>query len=160
MTPGNMWVVLAIAVKLPFLENDVALPILSTLYISRKRGKCSRPGVRDRKHRTPSELAKLMILTVSRWAPDHKFRLIGDAWYATHELANLLNDKSSRCPNGSLVSRFQWEAQLHEEPGEYSSFGRPRIIGKRLPNPSQVMSAEDANWIMTEIAWYGGKQTT
>ncbi|MFH1514111.1 MAG: hypothetical protein ABIG42_01490 [bacterium] len=45
--------------------------------------------------------------------------------------------------NGSLVSRFQWEARLHEEPGKDSGFGRPRIIGKRLPNPSQVMSAED-----------------
>lgn len=161
MTSGNMWVVLAIAVKLPFLVNVVALPILSMLYISRKQGKCKRPGIKERKHKTPSQLAKLMTLTVSRWAPDRKFRLIGDAWYATHILADLLNDKSSGCPRGTLVSRFKWDARLHAVPGEYSGFGRPRIIGDRLPNPTQVMmSAEGANWIMTEIAWYGGKQRT
>ena len=158
MTPGNMWVVLAIAVKLPFLENVVALPILSTLYISPKPGICKRTGVGDRKHRTPSQLAQLMMLTVSRWAPDRHFRLIGDAWYATHILADLLNDKSGKCPNGTLVSRFQWEARLHDEPGEYSGFGRPRIIGERLLTPRQMMSAEDTNWIAAEVAWYGGKQ--
>lgn len=158
MTPGNMWVVMAIAVKLPFLENVVALPILSSLYVSEKQGKCKRPGTQDRKHRTPSELAKLMILTVFRWIPDRRFRLIGDAWYATHLLADLLNDKSSGCPNGTLVSRFKWNARLHAEPGEYSGFGRPRIIGERLLNPEQMIAAEDANWVTTDVAWYGGKQ--
>ena len=158
MTPGNMWVVFAIAVKLPFLENVIALPILSTLYISPKPGICKRSGVDDRKHRTQTELAKLMMLTVVRWAPDRQFRLIGDAWYATHALADLMNDKSRKCPNCTLVSRFKMDARLHEEPGEYTGFGRPRIIGKRLPNPLQMMSAEDVNWDMVEVDWYGGKQ--
>jgi hypothetical protein len=73
-------------------------------------------------------------------------------------LADLLNDKSGKCPRGTLVSRFKLDARLHEEPGDYSGFGRPRIIGKRLPNPRQMMSAEDANWVTAEVAWYRGKQ--
>lgn len=158
ITPGNMWVVLAIAVKLPVWEKVIALPILCSLYISPKQGICKRPGTDDRKHRTPSELAQLMVLTLTRWAPERRFRLIGDAWYATHILADLLNDKSSKCPKSTLVSRFKWDARLHDEPGEYSGFGRPRIIGKRLPNPSQVMSSEKANWIESEVTWYGGKR--
>lgn len=158
MTPGNMWVVLAVAVKLPFLENVVALPILSTLYISPKPGICKRTGVGNRKHRTQSQLAKLMMLTVFRWAPDRYFRLVGDAWYATHIMADFLNDKNGKYSKGTLVSRFKFNARLHEEPGEYSGFGRPRIIGERLPNPRQMMSAENANWVTVSVAWYRDKQ--
>jgi hypothetical protein len=155
MTPGNMWVVLAFAVKLPFLENVVALPILSLNYISPKAGRCTRGG--RRKHRTPCELAKIMIVKVASWVPTRRFRVIGDAWYATHLMADLLNEKSDRCPNGSLVSRFKLDARLHAEPGEYSGFERPRIIGERLPNPRQTAEREDAEWALTEVAWYGGK---
>ena len=81
--------------------------------------------------------------------------MIGDAWYATHDMANLLNDKSDRCPNGSLVSRFKGDARLHAEPGEYSGFGRPRIIGERLPNPRQESQRDDAEWVSCKVKWYG-----
>lgn len=157
MRPGNKWVVLAIAVKLPFMENLVALPIMSALYISPKRAKYSRLGCARRRHRTPSELARLMVAKFSRIVPDRKFRLTGDAAYATHILADLLNPKSARCSNGSLVSRFQMTARLHEDPGEYSGFGRPRIIGERLPNPHQMASREDAEWVRTSLQYYGGE---
>ena len=152
MTPGNMWIVLALAIKFPFCESTLALPILCLNYISPKHG---RNRMMDRrKHRTPSELAKLMIRKVSRWIPDHKIRVIGDAWYATHDMADLLNDKSSRCPKGSLVSRFQWEARLHADPGEYSGFGRPRVIGKRLSNPLQESQKDGAKWVSRKVKWY------
>ena len=157
MRPGNKWVVLAIAVRLPFLENLAALPIMSALYISPKPGKCNRPGYARKRHRTPSELARLMVVKFSRLAPARKFRLIGDAGYATHILADLLNPNSRWCPNGSLVSRFQMTARLHEEPGDYSGFGRPRIIGERLLNPLQMASSEDADWVRTALQWYGGE---
>jgi len=157
MRPGNKWVVLAIAVKLPFLENYVALPIMSALYISPKRAKHRRPGCEGKRHRTPSGLARLMVARFSKIVPRRKFRLIGDAAYATHEIADLLNPNSRWCPNGSMVSRFQMTARLHEEPGEYSGLGRPRIIGKRLPNPHQMASREDADWVRTPLQWYGGK---
>lgn len=158
ISPGNMWIVLAVAVKLPVLEKVIALPVLSSLYISPRQGICKRPGTDDRKHRTPSQLAQLMMLTLTRWAPERRFRLIGDAWYATHVLADLLNDKSVKCPNGTLVSRFQWDARLHEEPGDYAGFGRPRIIGERLPSPRRAMSSDNANWMASEVAWYSGRR--
>lgn len=159
ITPGNMWIVLAFAVKLPFMENVIALPVLSALYISSKRGKPTRIGLENKKHRTPSELAKLMILTVRRWVPDRRFRVIGDAWYASHELADMLNEKSARCPNGTLVSRFRWDARLHADPGNYSGFGRPRIIGERISNPRQMADDKNANWELHEITWYGGESS-
>ena len=157
INPGNMWIVIAFAIKLPFMESVIALPILSVLYISPKLGRHTRSGCEVRKHRTPSELARLMILKIRRWAPDRRFRVIGDAWYATHDMADMLNEKSRMCPKGTLVSRFQWEARLHADPGDYSGFGRPRIIGERLPNPRQMASRVDANWTLEEIKWYGGK---
>jgi len=156
MTPGNLWIVLALAVRLPFRESVVALPVMSLNYISPKLGKCRNSGIR--KHRTPSELAMLMFRIVSRWAPGRRLRLIGDAWYATHEMADLLNENSSKCPNSSLVSRFQWEARLHDDPGEYSGFGRPRIIGERLDNPRRMSQRDDARWVLCEVDWYGSSR--
>jgi len=156
MTPGNLWVVLALAIRLPFSESVAALPIMSLNYVSPKLGKRRNSGYR--KHRTPSELAMLMILIVSRWAPGRRIRLIGDAWYATHEMAALLNEKSKRRPNGSMVSRFQWEARLHADPGEYSGFGRPRIIGERLENPRRMSKRLDARWVLCEVNWYGASR--
>lgn len=155
-TPGNMWVVLAFAIRLPFCESVVALPVMSLNYVSPKLGKRRSSG--SRMHRTPSELAMLMILIVTRWAGNRRIRLIGDAWYATHEMADLLNEKSRRCSKGSLVSRFQWEARLHAEPGEYSGFGRPRIIGGRLENPRRMSQRDDAEWDLREVDWYGASR--
>lgn len=157
MRPGNKWVVLAAGIKLPFLENFVALPLMSALYISPKRAISRLRGETRKRHRTPSELARLMVAKFSRIVPGRKFRLVGDATYATHILADLLNPNSRWCTEGSLVSRFQMKARLHAEPGEYSGFGRPRIIGGRLPNPHQMASREDAEWVRTALQWYGGK---
>jgi hypothetical protein len=155
MTPGNMWIVLAFAVKLPFLENAAALPILSVNYISPNAGRRTREG--RRRHRTPCELAMIMVRMVARWMPGRKFRVIGDAWYASHLMADILNENSDICPNGSLVSRFKWDARLHADPGGYSGFGRPRIIGERILSPRQEMERGDVRWVEADINWYGGQ---
>lgn len=152
MTPGNMWIVLAVALRFPFLENVVALPILSVNYVSPNKGRSKSP--RRSRHRTPCDLALLMVRIASRWMEGRRFRLIGDAWYGSHLMADLLNDKSEVCPDGSLVSRFQWDARLHDEPGKYSGRGRPKIVGDQIPNPLKEAESDDAEWVAVEVRWY------
>ena len=141
------------------------------------RGEAAFPGERGRasgfKYKLHFAEGRTVCASESQETPDakrtcethdHEDRKLGahssvsnDAWYATHIMADLLNEKSNACPHGSLVSRFQWDARLHAEPGEYAGFGRPRIIGERIPNPRRTAKHKDAEWVLTEIIWYGGK---
>jgi hypothetical protein len=111
-SPGHKWVTLAVVVRLPFCARPFALPVLSVLCGPSKPPKRSRAGGLYRSHRTPPELALLMVRIVVRWAPGRRFRLLGDGGYATHELAAALSPASrhERLRVVSLVSRFLMKA--------------------------------------------------
>lgn len=154
---GHKWVVLSIAIKLPFLRCAVALPILSELYVSKKRANRSKVAMK-KKHRTPSRIALLLTYIAVRWAPERRFHLIGDNIYASHKLADTMNEESDceRMRAASLVSRMQLDAGLYEPPGPYSGKGpRKRVKGEKLPNPAEVAAMDDARWEAVEIDWYG-----
>jgi hypothetical protein len=87
-----------------------------------------------------------------RWFPDRTFTLAADGNYATHELAEL----ASRAPRRlELVSLFYADANLVEPPPAYSGSGRPRVKGKDLPSPAEVVKNTKQRQPL-EVAWYGG----
>ena len=91
LTLGHKWVILSVGVKLPFMTGWLALPILSELYATKKIP--NRSKVRfEKKHRTPSRIAKLLVAILAGWAPDRRFRLVGDKTYSTHDLADSMNE--------------------------------------------------------------------
>jgi hypothetical protein len=159
VTPGHKWVNIGLVIKMPFMENAVALPIMSLLYVSPKRAGLTRVTLRRNRHRTPCDLAKLMAGMIAGWAPERRLRLIGDGIYGTHGMADTLNDqsRSPRFRRVSMVSRFQMKALLYKPAGRYSGFGRPRIKGAKLPNPLKVASAPGAGWGLAHVIWYGGQ---
>jgi len=155
---GHKWVVLSVALKLPFMRCCVALPILSRLYVSPSPARRSQVTC-DIKHRSPARIAKALVAIVVRWAPSRKFVLVGDKVYGSHNLADTFNGKSSnpRMRAVSLVSRMQPDAGLYAPPPvRESGRGRRRVKGEKLLNPAQEAAREDARWEKTEVAWYGG----
>lgn len=160
LSPGHKWVTLAVVVCLPFCSRPFALPILSVLYCTRKPAKRSRAKRLYRAHRTPPELALLMVRIVVRWAPERRFRLIGDGGYATHELAAALCPASPREPlrRVSLVSRLPMKAATYAPPPPYSGRGRRPIRGAKLPSPKQVAADPATAWTQLKVRWYGGKR--
>ena len=73
-----------------------------------------------------------MLGELSRWLPEHDFRLVADGAYAP--LAGRLPARVT------LISRLRADAALYElpsprKPGER---GRPRLKGARLPKPSEL----------------------
>lgn len=160
LSPGHKWVTLAVVVRLPFCSRPFALPILSLLYCTRKPPKRSRAGRFYRAHRTPPELALLMVRIVVRWAPERRFRLLGDGGYATHELAGALCPASPRerlrCV--SLVSRFPMKAATYAPPPPYSGRGRRPLRGAKLPAPKAVASDPATAWTPLRVRWYGGRR--
>ena len=160
LSPGHKWVTLAVVVGLPFCSRPFALPILSVLYCTRKGAKRSRAKRLYRAHRTPPELALLMVRIVVRWAPRRRFRLLGDGGYATHELAGALCPASpwERLRLVNLLSRFPMKGATYAPPPPYAGRGRRPLRGAKLPAPQQVASDPATVWTPLRVRWYGGRR--
>src|SRR6266508_2524667 len=149
---GHKWVVLSILVKFPFARRCWALPVLTTLYRSRKDNQA-----RGRAHQTPVELMRLMLRVLLRWFPGRYFQFAGDGNFGTHELCRFAHQSGGRL---SLVSRFRGDANLYEPapPRRQSKKGgRPRLKGAKMPRPMDVVSQSTKRPKLT-VAWYGGEQ--
>jgi hypothetical protein len=151
---GHKWVVLALLVLFPFSRRRWALPLMVALYRPKPDGSPAEPGHGrpQRPHKTPADLLGQMLRILVRWFPERTFVCTADGNYATHELAEL----PARFPGRlQLVSRFYPDANLFEPPPAYSGHGRPRVKGKELSAPEQVVR-ETPNRQRLDVAWYGG----
>jgi hypothetical protein len=144
---GHKWVVLAVLAPVPWATRRWALPLLVALY----RPKAEDQGL-ARRHKTPPQLLRQMLRVLIRWFPDRTFVATADGNYATHELAEL----AARVPRRlTLVSKFYPDANLVDPPPEYAGMGRPRVKGKDLPSPAEVVQAAEQRQAL-EVGWYGG----
>jgi hypothetical protein len=111
-----------------------------------------------RRHKTPSELMRQLLLVLTHWFPDRHFVFAGDGGYGTHALARFA---ARRRRNLTLVSLFYADAALFEPPpvvvGKRN--GRPRQKGERRPAPAAVVAATERRDRL-EVAWYGGGHRT
>ncbi|MBV8557972.1 MAG: transposase [Planctomycetaceae bacterium] len=146
---GHKWVVLALLVRFPFATRRWALPLLMALYQPQEENR--RAG---RRHKTPPELLRQLLLVLMRWFPDRKFVCTADGNYATHELAELAVRYRRRL---TLISKFYPDANLVAPPPNYPGKGRPRVKGEYLPAPEQVV-ASTVERRRLDVAWYGGSR--
>jgi hypothetical protein len=107
-----------------------------------------------RAHKTPVDLLRQMLRILLHWFPDRTFVCAADGNYAAHELAELAAAHPRRL---TFVSKFYDDANLFEPPPPYAGQGRPRVKGKELPKPAQVVGATSAPSVQT-VAWYGGQR--
>ena len=144
---GHKWVVLALLVRLPFATRRWALPLLMALYQPEEEN-CRQ----ERRHKTPPVLLRQMLLVLMRWFPDRRFVCTADGNYATHDLAELA---SQYCRRLTFISKFYPDANLVAPPPNYSGKGRPRVKGKKLPTPAEMV-ASIVKGQHLDVAWYGG----
>jgi hypothetical protein len=144
---GHKWVVLAVLVRFPFTKRLWALPVLVALYHSDKGDLAA-----GRKHKTPQQLLRQLCRVLRRWFPRRSFVLSADGDYASHELARFASGQKGRLV---LVSKFYPDANLYEPPPAYCGKGRPRVKGKELAKPEQVVAGARRTRL-TGVAWYGG----
>jgi len=153
---GHKWVVLALLVHFPFSRRRWALPLMVALYRAQPKDDPPGPdhGRTQRSHKTPADLLGQMLRILMRWFPDRTFVCCADGGYASHELAELAAAHPRRL---KFVSKFYEDANLFEPPPPYSGQGRPRVKGKELPKPAQVVS-DTVKRLVLEVAWYGGER--
>src|SRR5262249_38753859 len=142
---GHKWVVLTLLVSVPWATRRWALPLLVALYRPKQQ-----TVERGNRHKTPPQLLGQMLRLLMRWFPDRNFIVTADGNYATHRLAEL----AARTPKRlTLVSLFYADANLVEPPPMYSGRGRPRVKGKYLPSPEEVVESAKQRQTL-EVAWY------
>ena len=90
-----------------------------------------------------------------RWFPTRKFVFAGDGGYANHMLTRFARRHQKRL---TLVSRFYSDAALYAPPPrpKKNAKGRPRVKGKKLPSPQEVVQKTKQRKKLT-VNWYGGR---
>lgn len=149
---GHKWVVLAVLDRPASGRRRWALPLLVALYRPEGKGAGPEAPRPRRSHKTPPDLLVQMLRILIRWFPDRSFVCCGDGNYATHELAELAAAHPGRL---TFISKFYEDANLFEPPPPYAGNGRPRVKGKELPKPAQVVR-DASERPELEVAWYGG----
>jgi hypothetical protein len=151
---GHKWIVLAILVKLPYTNRPFALPLLVALYRDKKTN-----ATEGRRHKTPAQLMCGLLAVLMHWFPERTFVFAGDAAYGTHEVARFAHRHRRRL---SLVSKFVPDANLFAPPPKANpsarnrrQAGRPRVKGKALPKPKDVV-AKKKKGRRLRVRWYGG----
>lgn len=150
---GHNWVVVGIAVRLPFAPKLVwCLPFAFRLYISRKRPKSQRWKYVGIEHRSRPELAAEMLQMVAEWFPERLFHVLGDSAYGGKSVLKPL-------PEGfHVTSRIPMTAQLYAPPPASSGKGRPRKKGARLPTPAKLAADRQKPWKDLRLTIYGKKK--
>jgi hypothetical protein len=148
---GHKGVVLALLVRFPFCRRRWALPLMVALYRPEEKGA---DGASRRAHKTPVDLLGQMLRILIRWFPDRAFIGSADGNYAAHELAEVAAANPRRL---AFVSKFYEDANLFEPPPPDSGQGRPRVKGRAMPKPAQVVHDTPRRPTLS-VAWYGGER--
>jgi hypothetical protein len=140
---GHNWVVVAIAVCLPFTNAPIlALPLLARLHQSGK----GQPSC--------SELARQMVAEVLGWFPDRRIVLVGDGAYASQVLLGDLDERVA------FVGRMRGDAAVydpHPKAKCKSKRGPKAKKGPRLPSPKEAATKADrkrsttGDWLWQEV---------
>jgi hypothetical protein len=141
---------MALVVTLPWTKRHLALPFLSVLATTPKVSEALK-----KQHKTLARLAQPMVAVVRRWVPTLPIKVIGDGASSVIELG-LTCIKL----HASLIAPLRLDARLFAPPAPSKPHqkGRPRVVGKRLPNLSAVLSNPQTAWETLTIQWYGGTE--
>jgi DDE superfamily endonuclease len=150
---GHNWVVVAVAVCVPFTTIPIlALPLLARLHL---------PGKGQ-----PScvTLAREMLAEVLAWFPRRDFTLVGDGAYASQGLLEALD------PRVTFVGRIRGDAAIYDPrvpPAPTKRRGRKAQKGARLPRPKEAAAKADRKrsatgpwvWQAVTVTVYGCRRT-
>jgi hypothetical protein len=146
---GHNWVVLAIAVRVPFTTTPIlALPVLACLHLPGK----GQPSC--------AVLAREMLQQMRTWFPNRRFTLVGDGAYACKEMLADLAEPVA------FVGRMRGDAALYDPrvpQAKKGQRGRKATKGPRLPSPKAAALKADRKrtttgqwlWQMVRVFAYG-----
>jgi hypothetical protein len=140
---GHNWVVLAVAVCVPFSSIPVlALPVLARLHLPGK----GQPSC--------AQLASAMLTEFRDWFPDRDITVVADGAYACKEMLAQLPEQVT------FVGRMRGDAAVYDPRvprQKKSKRGRKPHKGPRLPSPKEAATKADrkrtatGEWLWQEV---------
>ncbi len=134
---GLRWLSAMVLVEVPFAGRIWGLPVLTALTPSKAWSE--RQGLR---HRTVTEWARLLLLTLRRWLPNQSIVAVMDGEFAALELLHALR------PSMAVITRMRKDARLFEPPPCHEDKpGRAPRKGKRQPLLSARITDPATRWL-------------
>jgi len=152
---GLRWLCLMLRVPIPWAGRVWALPFLTALAPSERAN-----ATAGRRHKTPTDWARQLLLTVRRWYPERAIVVVADSGYAA--LALLARCATLATPI-TAITRLRLDAALYEPapPRQAKQNGRPRMKGARLPTLATYAANPVTCWqSVTLTHWYGQGERT
>ena len=153
-TSGLRWISMMWLGHVPWAGRHWALPFLTVLAPSERFH-----TRRGRRHKKLTDWARQMIVLLRRWLPHRPIVVVGDGAYA---VLHLLGVCQSLPQPVTMITRLRLDAALYAPapPRRPGQTGRPRVKGRRLPTPKQLLDMTSTQWTPTEVVWYGGHTRT
>ena len=149
---GLRWISLMWLTPIPWAERVWALPFLTVLAPSERYYE-----TRGRKPKKITDWARQMVFQLRRWLPDKPLIVTGDNAYSALDFLHACQSLSQPV---TIITRLRLDAALYE-PAPLrapTQKGRPRLKGKRLPTPQQVVDNPNTCWTRLTLPWYGQAQ--
>jgi hypothetical protein len=143
---GNCFVVVGLVVRIPALgERAWCLPVLFRLWLPTPKPTRRRPS--PSKRPSQQKLAAQLIATIAARHPARRIDVVGDAAFACKAMA-------PTCERITLTSRLRTNAVIHgPKPAPTGRRGRPRVKGRRLGTPGEIVAAaRPSEWQRVEVA--------
>ena len=157
LTCGHNWLAVCLIWSFPGAKVEWSFPFLSILLkpakaLSSSRNK-SDQMLEKRRHKTMINYTCQVMHLLRRWlGPDREIVLVADSAFCCRDVCRTCQKRNIR-----FFSILRLNASLFEPPPAHNGRrGRPRIVGNRLPNLSDVAVAESTKWETVEVSWYGG----
>jgi hypothetical protein len=158
LATGHNWLVATLRLHIFGSKYKWSLPFLSYLLTSERPLSSSRNSADLRgkgRHKKMPKVACQIILQVRRWlGPGRTIVVVADNAFACREICKI-------CIKHQVMfcTQLRLDASLHDFPPieKGKCRGRPRVVGKRLPNLNEILKDKTQKWERTLVPWYSGK---
>lgn len=157
LTSGHNWLVATVCVRIFGSKYKWSLPFLSYLLTPEKPLSSSRNKVDLKgkvRHKKMTRVASQFIIQIRRWiGPKKKIIIVADSAFCCRDIC-----KTCIKNNVIFCTQLRLDASLHDfPPFRKDKRGRPRVVGKRLPNLENLLNDKKQVWVRLRAPWYSGK---
>lgn len=147
-TSGLRWVSLMLLASIPWAQRVWALPVITVLSPSERYYE-----QRRRVPKTLLERSLQMLKLLRRWLPQPELVVVGDNSFAALDFL-----AAAQQLEVTIIARLRLDAALYEPAPPYTSCGRPRKKGQRLPTLASRLNDPTTDWQRLRLPWYDGQQ--
>lgn len=156
-TTGHNWLVATVCVNIFGSKYKWSLPFLSYLLtpekpLSSSRNKSDLMG--KGRHKKMTKITSQFIIQIRRWiGPKREVVVVADSAFCCREIC-----KTCIKHNVIFCTQLRLDAGLYDFPTTHQGKrGRPRVVGKRLPNLEDLVNDKKQKWVRLAAPWYSSK---